>query len=39
VDAGRPAMQGIQGMQTPEQDMGDFEAAFDYFRIINSGLK
>jgi hypothetical protein len=37
-DAGRSPGR-FPGMQTPEQDQGDFSAIFDYFRISNSGLK
>jgi beta-glucosidase-like glycosyl hydrolase len=42
-DVGRTGMgrmQGGPGMpQTPQQNPIDFEVAFDYFRITNSGLK
>ena len=42
-DAGRTGMGRMQGMpgiqQTPQQVPGDFEVAYDYFRITNSGLK
>jgi beta-xylosidase len=37
-DAGRSTGR-FPGMQTPEQDQGDFSAIFDYFRISSSGLK
>lgn len=38
--AGMGRMQGGQGMpQAPQQNPIDFEVAFDYFRITNSGLK
>jgi beta-glucosidase len=38
--AGMGRMQGMPGMpQTPQQTPADFEVAFDYFRITNSGLK
>ena len=32
-DEGRPPMPGMQGRQAPEQEQGDFEVAYDYFRI------
>jgi beta-glucosidase len=35
-DEGRPV---FPGMQTSQQEEGDFEVSYDYFRIINSGLK
>jgi regulation of enolase protein 1 (concanavalin A-like superfamily) len=38
-DVGRTNIPRMPGMQTPEPVQGDFEAAFDYFRITNSGLK
>jgi beta-glucosidase len=38
-DVGRMNFPRMPGMQTPEQEQGDFEAAFDYFRITSSGLK
>ena len=42
-DVGRTGMGRMQGMpgmqQTPQQVPDDFEVAFDYFRITNSGLK
>jgi beta-glucosidase len=37
-EVGRSAMR-MPGTQAPEQPQGDFEVAFDYFRITNSGLK
>ena len=40
-DTGRPDMQRMQGMPAQAQAtvQTDFEVAFDYFRITNSGLK
>ena len=38
-DTGRPSMPGMPGMQTPAQEQGDFEVAYDYFRITSIGLK
>jgi hypothetical protein len=38
-DTGRPSMPGMPGMQTPAQEQGDFEVAYDYFRITSNGLK
>jgi len=42
-DVGRTGMGRMPGMpgmqQTSQQAPGDFEVAFDYFRITNSGLK
>jgi beta-glucosidase len=40
-DEGRPRMPGMQmpAMQAPQQNQSDFEVAFDYFRITNTGLK
>ena len=37
-EVGRSAMR-MPGTQAPEQPQGDFEVAFDYFRITNSGLR
>jgi len=38
-EAGRPAGPRMQGTPAPEQQTGDFEVFYDYFRITNSGLK
>jgi beta-glucosidase len=37
--AGRPGMPQMQRAQTPAPALSDFEVAFDYFKITNSGLK
>ena len=36
---GRSGMPRMRNMQMPQQDLGDFDVAYDYFRIKNSGLK
>jgi beta-glucosidase len=38
-DEGRRTMPRMPGMPTPEPPKGDFEVTFDYFKIINSGVK
>ena len=38
-DEGRRTMPRIPGMQIPEPPKGDFEVAFDFFSITNSGVK
>jgi len=38
-ESARPAGPRMQGTQAPEQQPGDFEVSYDYFRITSSGLK
>jgi len=37
-EVGRSTMR-FPGMEAPEQPQGDFEVAYDYFRIISNGLR